>query len=152
MCVGNSVSSISEVLYSFPSVHGAMQLKLHSVKTISGTSLQEQDAATKCSLHNGTTSMYILPLCYLHLVAASCSYRLVPEMVLTLCSLCWWCFSFHQLAQILHLHSWWLSPAATCAGGVFPWSTSAFTNVHAYCNLHCVVVVDVFLCCGGINI
>ena len=54
---------------------------------------------------------------------------LVPKMVLTLCNLRWWCFSFHQLAKILHLQSWSSSPAATCAGGVFPWSTSTFTNV-----------------------
>ena len=66
---------------------------------------------------------------------ASCIWLLhpapipVPKMVLTLCNLCWWCFSFHQLAKILHLQSWSSSPAATCAGGVFPWSTSAFTNV-----------------------
>ena len=38
---------------------------------------------------------------------------LVPKMVLTLCNLRWWCFSFHQLAKILHLHSWWSSLAAT---------------------------------------
>ena len=54
---------------------------------------------------------------------------LVPKLVLTLCNLRWWCFSFHQLAKILHLQSWSSSPAATCAGDVFPWSTSAFTNV-----------------------
>ena len=54
---------------------------------------------------------------------------LVPKMVLTLCNLRWWCFSFHQLAKILHLQSWSSSPAATCTGGVFHWSTSAFTNV-----------------------
>ena len=64
--------------------------------------------ATKCSLHKCTRSMQILPLCYLHLVAASCSYRLLPKMVLTLCNLhALVVFSFHQLAQILHLHSWW---------------------------------------------
>ena len=53
--------------------------------------------------------------------------------------------------QALYLHLWWSLPTATCAGGVFHRSTSAFTNVHAYCNLHCVVVVVVivFLCCGG---
>ena len=44
---------------------------------------------------------------------------LVPKMVLTLCNLRWWSFSFHQLVQILHLQSWSSSPAATCAGGVF---------------------------------
>ena len=54
---------------------------------------------------------------------------LVPKMVLTLRNLRWWCFSFHPLAKILHLPSWSSSPAATCAGGVFHWSTSAFTNV-----------------------
>ena len=54
---------------------------------------------------------------------------LVPKMVLTLCNLRWWCFSFHQLAKLLHLQSWSSSPAATCAGGVFPRSTSTFTNV-----------------------
>ena len=56
---------------------------------------------------------------------------LVPKMVLTLCNcnLRWWCFSFHQPVQILYLHSWWSSSTATCTGGVFPWSTSTFTNV-----------------------
>ena len=87
----------------------------------------------------------MVPLYKLLLVPAFRSYRLVPKMVLTLCNLRWWCFSFHQLAKILHLQSWSSSPAATCAGGVFPWSTSAFTNVHAYCNLHCVVVVVVLV-------
>ena len=55
---------------------------------------------------------------------------LVPKMALTLCNLRWWRFFFHRLTQTLHLHSWWSSPAATCAGGVLPWSTSAFTDVH----------------------
>ena len=53
----------------------------------------------------------------------------MPKMILTLCNLHWWCFSFHPLAQILYLHSWWSSCTATCAGGVFPRSTGAFTNV-----------------------
>ena len=37
---------------------------------------------------------------------------------------------FHQLAQILHLHSWWSSPTATYTGGIFSRSTGSFTNVH----------------------
>ena len=49
-----------------------------------------------------TPFMQIFSLCYLHLVAASHSYVLVPKMILTLCNLCQWCFSLHQLAQILH--------------------------------------------------
>ena len=66
---------------------------------------------------------------------ASCIWLLHPapilvrKVVLIPCNLCWWCFSFHQLAKILHLQSWSSSSDATCAGGVFPWSTSAFTNV-----------------------
>ena len=55
----------------------------------------------------------------LHLVGASRSHRPEPKMVLTLCSLLWCYFSYHQLAQILHLESWWSWPAATCADGVF---------------------------------
>ena len=65
------------------------------------------------------------------------------------CNLCWWCFSIHQLVQILHLHTWWSSPAATCVGGVCPsshWRTYS-TCTHATCTvwwrLHLVVV------CGG---
>ena len=86
---------------------------------------------------------------------------LVPKMVLTVCNLRW-CFSFHQLAKILHLQSWSSSPAATCAGGVFHWSTSTFTNVRTNEDAHiatCTVwwwwlwwyfyVVVVIVCGGG---
>ena len=57
-------------------------------------------------------------------------------------------FFCHQLVQILHLHSWWSSPA-TCTGGILCMLTSPFTDVHkhiwvhAHCDLHCVVVVVV---------
>ena len=80
------------------------------------------DAATKCSLHKGTTLMQILPLCYLHLVAASRSYTcaqggldtvqlalvvfflpptsentpLAVMVVITCCNLRWWCFSLEH--------------------------------------------------------
>ena len=54
---------------------------------------------------------------------------------LTFSNLCWWCFSFQQLAQILYLHQWWL-PSATCAGGLYPSSTCAYIACR-YCNLHC---------------
>ena len=81
--------------------------------------------------------------------------------------------SFYQPAQVLHLHTWWRSLAATCAGGVFPsaiganspctgggvtrcnlrwWSFSFHPLAHILClrssNLHCVVVV----CGGGIYV
>ena len=38
------------------------------------------------------------------------------KMVLTICNLCWWCFSCHHLVQIHNLQSWWSLPA-TCIGG-----------------------------------
>ena len=44
---------------------------------------------------------------------------LAHVVVSTCCNLRWWCFSFQQLAQILHLDMWWSSAVATCAGGVF---------------------------------
>ena len=76
---------------------------------------------TKCSLHKGTTLMQILPLCYLHLVAASRSYTCAQDgldtaqlalvvfflpptsentplavmVVITCCNLRWWCFSVY---------------------------------------------------------
>ena len=66
------------------------------------------------------------------------------------CNLYWWCFSIHQLVQILHLHTWWSSPAATCVGGVCPsshWRTYS-TCTHATCTVWWwlnVVVLVVYL-------
>ena len=52
-----------------------------------------------------------------------CSCMLLLHLVQTCLVLV--LFSFHQLVQILHLHSWWSSPAATNAGGV-----SKFPSTH----------------------
>ena len=46
--------------------------------------------------------------------------------------------------QTLDLHLWWL-PLATCAGGLFPYNTGAYSAC-ACCNLHCVIVVVVPWC------
>ena len=70
-------------------------------------------------------------------------------VVSTCCNLCWWCFSFQQLAQILHfahvvvithcnLH-WWC---------FFFQPLAQILYMHS-CNLHCVVV---FAYGGGIYI
>ena len=70
----------------------------------------------------------------------------------TYCNLRWWCFSFQQLAQILHLHMWWSSPIATCAGGVFSsnhwrkYSTCTRATCTVWWWLHVVVV---YICGGG---
>ena len=110
-------------------------------------------------------------------------YRLVLMLVLTFapsvltfapCALTFALvvLSFHQPAQVLHLHTWWWSLAATCAGCIFLsaivannpctgggatrcnlrwWSFSFHPLMHILhlrlSNLHCVVVV-----CSGINI
>ena len=61
---------------------------------------------------------------------------LVTKMVLTLCNMGWWCFSCHQLAQILYMHSWWSSPA-THTGSVLAKPTNPFTDAHKHMNAHC---------------
>ena len=37
-----------------------------------------------------------------------------------LCTLRLWCYSSINPVQVLHLHTWWRSLAATCAGGILP--------------------------------
>ena len=59
-----------------------------------------------------------LPLCYLHLVAASHSYILVSKMVLTFSNLYILVLHNPKLVQMLGLHSWWSSPV-TCTCGVW---------------------------------
>ena len=65
-------------------------------------------------MHKGTTLMQIVPLCYLHLVAAYQFYTCAQDGLDTV-QLVLVVFSFHQLAQILHLHLWWSSLTATCS-------------------------------------
>ena len=63
---------------------------------------------------------------------------LVHVLVSTCCNLHWWCFSAHQLAQILHLHTW--SSPLQLALVVFFFQPLVFIlHLHS-CNLHCVVV------------
>ena len=83
----------------------------------------------------GGIYIYFAPMCKLRCccIPLDGCWCLVP---LTFSNLCWWCFSFQQLAQTLYLHLWWL-PSASYAGGLFPSTTCACSN------LHCVVVVVV---------
>ena len=69
-------------------------------------------AAAKCRLHKGTL-MQILPLCYLHLAAASPSFTCVQDGFDTV----------------------------DCAGGVFPWSSSAFTIMSTQMKIQCHMIV-----------
>ena len=89
------------------------------------------------NLHMGTTTMHVVSMCKLHVIAApapTCADGCWCPVPLTFSNLHWWCFSFQQPAQTLYLHLWRLL-FATCAGGLFPSTTCAYTN------LHCVVVV-----------
>ena len=60
-------------------------------------------------------------------------YWLALMLVLTLHLLSWLLhlalvvFSFCQPVKVLHLHTWWLSLAATCAGGLFPSAIYIYT-------------------------
>ena len=79
-------------------------------------------SSSKLESRQGTTLMQILPLCYLHLVAASHSYTCAQDgvdtvrlalvvfflpptskntplavmVVIACCNLCWWCFSLEH--------------------------------------------------------
>ena len=98
------------------------QRKLHSVNTILGTSIGA-GCSNQMQLAQGHhLLMQILPLCYLHLVAASRSYTCAQDgvdtvqlalvvfflpptsentplavmVVITCCNLRWWCFSLEH--------------------------------------------------------
>ena len=134
------------------------QRKLQRVKNYTAT-IGVHDAASTCNLHKGMPLNFcpypqfkicikVVPLCKLHLVAASCSYTCAHDGVDTV-QLALVVFSFHQLAKILHLQSWSSSPAATCAGGVFPGALAhllmcAQTNRHtlqlALCGCGCLYI------------
>ena len=58
----------------------------------------------KGSTRVGSSSIKMMPLCKLHLLAASGSYTCAQDGVDTV-QLALVAFSFHQLVQILHLHS-----------------------------------------------
>ena len=71
--------------------------------------------------------MQIPPLCYLYLFAASRSYTCAQDGLETVQLV----LVASQLAQILYLHSCGHHPLQLALhGGVSPWGTSAFINVH----------------------
>ena len=59
------------------------------------------------------------------------------------CCICTYC---HQLAQILHLHSWWSSPA-TCTGDVVSMPTGVLILLR--CTNTLVRALQLALCDGG---
>ena len=68
-----------------------------------------------CMLHSPSSGMQLqqqLAPLWLH-PASTCADQYWCLVPLTFSNLHWWCFLFHQLAQTLYLHLWWL-PSATC--------------------------------------
>ena len=75
----------------------------------------------RCKYSTGTCGgqhLLQLALVVFFLPAAGANTPLAHVVVITRCNLCWWCFFFQPLTQILYLHS---------------------------CNLHCVVVVYIYV-------
>ena len=70
--------------------------------------------------------------------SSSANTPLAHVVVITCCNLCWWCFSFQPLAQILHLHC----VVVVACGGVFFICSGIYVVYNAIiyfdCNLHCV--------------
>ena len=129
ICAYSFVCILVNALYSAPrksTTSASCTVSRPSWAQVYRSGLQQSNAGS----HKGKICIKVVPLCKLYLVAASHSYTRTQDGLDTATYAEWWCVSFHQLVQILHLHSWWSSSTATCAGGVFPWSTSAFINVH----------------------
>ena len=75
----------------------------------------------------------------------SANTPLAHVVVSTCCNLHWWCFSFQQLAQILHLHMWWSITRYNLRWWCFSFQPLAQILYLHSCNLHCVVVVYIYI-------
>ena len=122
------------------------QRKLHSVSTILGTSIGA-GCSNQMQVAKGKICIKVVPLCKLHLVAASRSYTCAQDgvdtvqlalvvfflpptsentplaviVIITCCNLRWWCFSLeHALAHLLmcaQTNRHTLQLALCCGGG-----------------------------------
>ena len=92
-------------------------------------------------------------LCTCTLTFAPCAYGVsllstgatipLPQLVVvTSCNLRWWCFILQPLAQIVHLHTWWLALCNLRWWRFFIHPLAQILHLHSG-NLHCVVVVCV---------
>ena len=93
------------------------------------------------NLHMGTTTKHVVPMCKLHVAASRSNlhrWMLVPgppdlqQLVLVV--------FFIPKTTANTQPTLVAVTSATCAGGLFPVTTCAYTKC-TYCNLHCVVLV-----------
>ena len=78
------------------------------------------------------------------LLSTGATIPLAQVVVVTSCNLHWWCFILQPLAQIVHLHTWWLTLCNLRCWCFFIHPLAQILHLHSG-NLHCVVVV----CDGG---
>ena len=67
---------------------------------------------------------------------------LAQVVVVTSCNLRWWCFILQPLAQIVHLHTWWLTLCNLRWWCFFIHPLAQILHLHSG-NLHCVMMVCV---------
>ena len=109
--------------------------------------------AASCCAGPIRSLVVVVDLCTCTLTFAPCTYGvsllstgatilLAQAFVVTRCNLRWWCFILQLLAQIVHLHTWWLALCNLCWWCFFIHPLAQILHLHSG-NLHCVVVVCV---------
>jgi len=76
------------------------------------------------------------------LLSTGATIPLAQVVVVSSCNLRWWCFILQPLAQIVHLHTWWLTLCNLRRWCFFIHPLAQILHLHSG-NLHCVVVVCV---------
>ena len=76
------------------------------------------------------------------LLSTGATIPLAQVVVVTSCNLRWWCFILQPLAQIVHLHTWWLTLCNLHWWCFFIHQLAQILHLHSG-NLHYVVVVCV---------
>ena len=88
-----------------------------------------------------TCTLTFAPCTYgVSLLSTGATIPLAQVVVVTGCNLRWWCFILQPLAQIVHLHTWWLTLCNLRWWCFFIHPLAQILHLHSG-NLHCVVVV-----------
>ena len=91
-----------------------------------------------CTLCPDLCTLTFAPCAYgVSLLSTGATILLAQVVVVTSCNLRWWCFILQPLAQIVHLHTWWLT---LCN---LRWWCFFIHPLAQILHLHCVVVVCV---------
>ena len=96
-----------------------------------------------CALTLAPCTLTFAPCIYgVSLLSTGATIPLAQVVVVTSCNLRWWCFILQPLAQIVHLHTWWLTLCNLRWWCFFIHPLAQILHLHSG-NLHCVVVVCV---------